>query len=48
MEYVLSRGGDGNSDSSRSGPGDYIVRLRGLPYQCSKDEVSQFFSGIYQ
>ena len=48
MDYVLSRSGDGKSDTSPAsglGGNDCIVRLRGLPYQCSKEEVAQFFSG---
>jgi heterogeneous nuclear ribonucleoprotein F/H len=25
---------------------DAVVRLRGLPYGCSKEEIANFFSGI--
>lgn len=27
---------------------DGCVRLRGLPFGCSKEEIAQFFSGIWQ
>ena len=26
---------------------DCCVRLRGLPYNCSKEEIYQFFEGLY-
>lgn len=45
MDYVLSRGGDDVAES-RGGGNDCIVRLRGLPYQCTKEDVAQFFSGV--
>jgi len=41
MDWVLKR----------SGPADYdgcsgcMLRLRGLPFGCSKEEIVQFFSG---
>ena len=25
---------------------DAVVKLRGLPYECSKEEVAQFFTGL--
>lgn len=25
----------------------YVVRIRGLPWSCSVDEVQRFFSGMY-
>ena len=48
MDYVLSRSGDGGNEPRSGGTGgnDCIVRLRGLPYQCTKEEVAQFFAGI--
>ena len=45
MDYVLSRSGDEKPEPTRAGSGDYFIRLRGLPYQCSKEEVAQFFAG---
>ena len=44
MNYVLSRSSDEKPEPTRTGSGDY-VRLRGLPYQCSREEISQFFEG---
>jgi hypothetical protein len=40
MEWVVKR-------SSRSQPqsGEAVLRLRGLPFGCSKEEIAQFFSG---
>ena len=43
MDWVLKR----------SGPADYdgcsgcMLRLRGLPFGCSKEEIVQFFSGTH-
>ncbi|MCL4124761.1 UNVERIFIED_CONTAM: hypothetical protein GTU68_024752 [Idotea baltica] len=41
MEWVIKRAnaGPGNED-------DCCVRLRGLPFGCSKEEIMQFFSGL--
>lgn len=40
MEWVVKR-------SSRNQPqsGEAVLRLRGLPFGCSKEEIAQFFSG---
>lgn len=43
MEYVLNRSG---ADRIEHDGGDGVVRLRGLPFQCSKEEIAQFFSGL--
>ena len=45
MEFVLDRSGQGNGDGASSG-GDTIVRMRGLPWQCTKDDITKFFQGI--
>lgn len=42
MEYVLGRNGVDTVEQDSDG----IVRCRGLPYQCSKEEIAQFFSGL--
>uniref|UniRef100_H2ZLI6 RRM domain-containing protein n=1 Tax=Ciona savignyi TaxID=51511 RepID=H2ZLI6_CIOSA len=43
MEYIL-----GPRDGPEENPTyvDAAVKLRGLPFQCSKEEVAQFFSGL--
>lgn len=43
MDWVIKRSGDHQDDSLNDG----CVRLRGLPFGCSKEEISQFFSGNY-
>nr|XP_039252500.1 heterogeneous nuclear ribonucleoprotein F-like [Styela clava] len=43
MEYVLGRSGQ---DSVEQENYDGVLRIRGLPYQCSKEEIAQFFSGL--
>lgn len=40
MEWVIKRTG-----SSYGGNEDGCVRLRGLPFGCSKEEIAQFFTG---
>ncbi|KAM9325152.1 heterogeneous nuclear ribonucleoprotein H3 [Gastrophryne carolinensis] len=42
MEWVLKHNNSADSDSSTDG----TVRLRGLPFGCSKEEIVQFFSGL--
>ncbi|XP_073452559.1 heterogeneous nuclear ribonucleoprotein H3 isoform X1 [Aquarana catesbeiana] len=42
MEWVLKHSSAGDSESSTDG----TVRLRGLPFGCSKEEIVQFFSGL--
>ncbi|KAJ8675176.1 hypothetical protein QAD02_010962 [Eretmocerus hayati] len=42
MEWVVKRSGQ-NIDSAMD---DGCVRLRGLPFGCSKEEIAQFFSGL--
>lgn len=42
MEWVTNR----NSGGADGGEG--LVKLRGLPFSCSKEEIAEFFSGTYQ
>lgn len=42
MEWVVKRSGMNLENAMDDG----CVRLRGLPFGCSKEEIAQFFSGI--
>ncbi|XP_078269250.1 heterogeneous nuclear ribonucleoprotein H3 isoform X2 [Rhinoraja longicauda] len=42
MEWVLKHNGATPTDTSNDG----TVRLRGLPFGCSKEEIVQFFTGL--
>lgn len=42
MDWVLKRCGPADYDSSSG----CMLRLRGLPFGCSKEEIVQFFSGL--
>ncbi|XP_062851627.1 heterogeneous nuclear ribonucleoprotein H3 [Trichomycterus rosablanca] len=42
MDWVLKRNGPTDYDSSSG----CMLRLRGLPFGCSKEEIVQFFSGL--
>lgn len=41
MDWVLKHTGPNCPDTA----GDGLVRLRGLPFGCSKEEIVQFFAG---
>lgn len=43
MDWVLKRSGPADYDSCSG----CMLRLRGLPFGCSKEEIVQFFSGIW-
>ena len=43
MDWVLKRCGPADYDSTSG----FMLRLRGLPFGCSKEEIVQFFSGIF-
>lgn len=42
MDWVLKHTGPNSPDTANDG----FVRLRGLPFGCSKEEIVQFFSGL--
>ncbi|XP_033908066.1 heterogeneous nuclear ribonucleoprotein H-like isoform X2 [Acipenser ruthenus] len=42
MDWVMKHTGPNSPESE----GDGLVRLRGLPFGCSKEEIVQFFSGL--
>lgn len=41
MDWVIKRAGS----SQVTGQSDAVVRMRGLPFGCSKEEIAQFFTG---
>uniref|UniRef100_A0A8B9YN16 Heterogeneous nuclear ribonucleoprotein F n=1 Tax=Bos mutus grunniens TaxID=30521 RepID=A0A8B9YN16_BOSMU len=42
MDWVLKHSGPNSADTANDG----FVRLRGLPFGCTKEEIIQFFSGL--
>lgn len=42
MDWVMKHTGPNCQETA----GDGLVRLRGLPFGCSKEEIVQFFSGM--
>ena len=44
MEWMVKRSGP-STNSSSSTDDDCFIRLRGLPFGCSKEEIAQFFTG---
>jgi hypothetical protein len=51
MDFVLKRNRDkGNFGKGGGGGGSYpsdtVVRLRGLPYSCSNEDITKFFQGM--
>jgi len=44
MEWVVKRSGLNLENAMDDG----CVRLRGLPFGCSKEEIAQFFSGMFE
>lgn len=42
MEWVVEHSGR----SHLSDNADSVIRLRGLPFECTKEDISNFFEGI--
>ena len=42
MEWVIERSGPNQTQSCV----DSVVRLRGLPFDCTKEEITRFFAGM--
>ena len=42
MDWVVKRSGPNQAEGYQ----DAVVRLRGLPFGCSKEEIAQFFTGM--
>ena len=42
MDWVVKRSGANQVEENT----DAVIRLRGLPYGCTKEEVAHFFTGI--
>lgn len=45
MEWMVKRSGP-SSNSTASTDDQCFIRLRGLPFGCSKEEIAQFFTGL--
>lgn len=43
MEWVVKRSGSTASDTIT----ESVIRLRGLPFGCSKEEIAHFFTGNF-
>jgi len=47
MEYILKRSGsDAIAGKTNGDNSDAVVRLRGLPFGCTKEEIATFFLGM--
>ena len=44
MQWVIERN-NGNDDTSDQEGGENVVRLRGLPFDSTKDDILKFFDG---
>ncbi len=46
MEWISRKQGNDINDVHNHSVEDTFVRLRGLPFNCNKEDILQFFSGI--
>jgi len=47
MDYILKRSGSDTIAAKTNGENsDAVVRLRGLPFTCTKEEIATFFLGM--
>jgi len=44
MEFVIQKDG---SEGQNVGSGDGVVRLRGLPFACTHEDIVSFFKGRF-
>ena len=47
MEWVMNRSAKGEENRTPFGSNDNVVRLRGLPFDCSKPDITKFFDGKF-
>lgn len=44
MQFVIQKDGSGGQHIGNS---DAVVRLRGLPFQCTHEDITNFFKGRF-